>query len=48
MILRVRVLLLVAGIVAFMMAMRTGAEWIRWVGIVCVAGALLLRFVGKR
>ncbi len=46
MIVRIRLLLLVAGVVAFTIAMRGGVEWVRWVGIVLVAAALLLRFVG--
>ncbi len=45
---RVRLLLLVAGVVAFGAALRTGTESLRWVGIVLVAGSLLLRFVGRR
>jgi hypothetical protein len=46
--LRVRLLLLVAGVVAFSIALRGGVEWMRWVGVVLVAAALLLRFVGRR
>ena len=46
MIVRIRLLLLVAGVVAFTYALNTGTEWLRWVGIVCAAVALLLRFVG--
>ncbi len=45
---RVRLLLLIAGIVAFGAALRTGTESLRWVGIVLVAISLLLRFVGTR
>lgn len=46
MITRIRLLLLVAGVVAFTIALRGSVEWLRWVGIVLVAAALLLRFVG--
>ncbi len=45
---RVRVILLVTGVVAFGIALRNGVEWLRWVGIVLVAAALALRFVPKR
>lgn len=45
---RVRLLLLVAGVAAFGAALRSGVEWMRWVGIACVAVALLLRFAQKR
>jgi len=45
---RMRLLLLIAGVVAFGVALRTGTEPMRWVGIVLVAISLLLRFVGKR
>jgi len=48
MIVRIRLLLLVLGIAAFGAALNTGIEWLRWVGIVCAAAALLLRFVGPR
>ncbi len=48
MMLRVRLGLLVAGVVAFSVALRGGIEWMRWVGIVLVAAALALRFVAKR
>jgi protein-S-isoprenylcysteine O-methyltransferase Ste14 len=48
MMVRLRLLLLVAGVVAFSMALRGGVEWLRWVGIVLVAAALLLRFVKRR
>lgn len=46
--LRVRLLLLVAGVVAFWIALRGSVEWLRWVGVVLVAAALLLRFVGRQ
>lgn len=45
MIVRVRLLLLAAGVAAFAYALRTNVEWARWLGIACVAVALLLRFV---
>lgn len=48
MILRLRVALLIGGIGAFAYAMRSESEIARWVGIACVAGALLLRFVKSR
>ncbi len=48
MMLRVRLLLLVAGVVAFSIALRGSVEWLRWVGVVLVAAALLLRFVGRQ
>ncbi|MBL0172474.1 MAG: hypothetical protein IPP90_17525 [Gemmatimonadaceae bacterium] len=48
MMLRVRLLLLVAGAAAFGVAMRSGMEWLRWVGIALVAAALLLRFASRR
>lgn len=45
MIIRLRIGLLALGVIAFTIALRTGVEWLRWVGIVLVAAALLLRFV---
>ena len=48
MMIRVRLLLLVAGVSAFAVALRSGVEWLRWVGIVLVAAALLLRFARRR
>jgi hypothetical protein len=39
--------LLVVGVIAFMYALREENEIARWVGIACVAVALLLRFVRK-
>ena len=47
MIVRIRLLLLVVGVAAFAFALNTGIEWLRWVGIVCAAAALLLRFVPR-
>ena len=48
MMIRVRLLLLVVGILAFAVALRGGVEWMRWVGIGGVAAALLLRFAQRR
>lgn len=45
MIIRVRLALLIIGIGAFAFALRNDNEIARWVGIGCVAIALLLRFV---
>lgn len=47
MIIRLRVLLIVLGVMAFTIAQQTGQEWIRWVGIALVAVALLLRFLKR-
>jgi protein-S-isoprenylcysteine O-methyltransferase Ste14 len=47
MILRLRLALIVLGVAAFTVAQQTGREWIRWVGIVLVASALLLRFLKR-
>ncbi len=44
-ILRLRLLLIVGGVVAFTMAQRTGQEWLRWLGIALVLIALGLRFL---
>lgn len=43
--LRTRLLLLVAGVVAFFLAVRLQNDPLRWLSIVLVAAALLLRFV---
>ena len=48
MILRLRILLLVLGVIAFSVALNQGIEWLRWVGITCAAVALLLRFLPRR
>ena len=48
MIIRIRIALLLLGIIAFAIALNQGIEWMRWVGIVCAAAALLLRFVPKK
>ena len=47
MIVRARVLLIIFGVAAFMLALRTQNEIARWVGIVCVAASLGLRFVKR-
>jgi hypothetical protein len=44
-IVRLRIALLALGVIAFTIALRSGVEWLRWVGIVLVAAALLLRFL---
>jgi len=44
---RVRVALICFGVIAFTIAQQTGREWLRWVGIVLVGSALLLRFVKR-
>jgi uncharacterized membrane protein YfcA len=44
-ILRLRLVLIVGGVVAFTMAQRTGQEWLRWLGIALVLIALGLRFL---
>ncbi|WP_337170596.1 hypothetical protein [Gemmatimonas aurantiaca] len=44
MMLRLRIALILIGVIAFTIAQRTGIEWVRWVGIALVAIALLLRF----
>lgn len=45
--LALRIGLLLAGVVAFTIALRSGHEWIRWVGIALVGGALALRPVKR-
>lgn len=47
MIQRVRVALICFGVIAFSIAQQTGREWLRWVGIVLVAAAFLLRFIRR-
>jgi len=42
-----RLALIGAGIMAFIFALRTGTEWVRWVGIACLAGALIIRLVER-
>ncbi len=42
-----RLSLIGAGVMAFVVALRTGAEWVRWVGIACLAGALIIRVVER-
>ena len=47
MIQRVRIALIAVGVIAFTIAQRTGREWLRWVGVVLVAVAFLLRFARR-
>lgn len=42
---RTRLLLLVAGVIAFFLALRMQYDWLRWASIVLVAAALALRFI---
>ena len=42
-----RLALIGAGVMAFVFAVRTGTEWVRWVGIAGLAGALLLRLIAR-
>lgn len=46
--LQLRVALIGAGVMAFAVALRTGIEWARWVGMACLVVALALRFVARR
>ena len=45
---RLRLVLIGAGVAAFAYALRTGKEGARWLGIALVAVALVLRFVRPR
>lgn len=47
MITRMRIALLATGVIAFTIALRTGIEGLRWLGIVLVGAALFLRFVKR-
>lgn len=47
MMLRARVALIALGVIAFTIAQQTGREWLRWVGIVLVATAFLMRFIKR-
>ena len=42
-----RLALIGAGVMAFVFALRTGTEWVRWVGIACLAAALLIRLIER-
>ena len=42
-----RLALIGAGVMAFVFALRTGTEWVRWVGIGCLAAALIIRLVER-
>ncbi len=48
MMVQVRVALLLLGMIAFVAALQTGIEWLRWLGIAVVIIALLLRFYRPR
>jgi hypothetical protein len=43
----IRLALIGAGVMAFIFALRTGTEWARWVGIACLAVALLIRLIDR-
>jgi hypothetical protein len=45
MIQRLRIALIAVGVIVFTIAQQTGREWLRWLGIVLVGSAFLLRFV---
>lgn len=45
---QLRVFLILVGVIAFTLALRTGTPWLRWVGIAGVAAALALRFLPRR
>jgi cytochrome b len=47
MMVRLRGALICFGVIAFTFAQQTGREWLRWVGIVLVATAFLLRFLKR-
>ncbi len=47
MILRVRIGLLCVGVILFGLALRSGNELLRWVGVASVAASLLLRFAPR-
>lgn len=47
MIIRLRLLLIILGVIAFTVAQQSGREWLRWVGIALVAVAMVLRFVKR-
>jgi hypothetical protein len=42
-----RLALIGAGVMAFVFALRTGTEWVRGVGIACLAGALIIRLIER-
>jgi hypothetical protein len=46
-ILRARIVFLCVGVILFGLALRSGSELLRWIGIGCVAAALLLRFAPR-
>jgi hypothetical protein len=47
-ILRLKLVLIVAAVAAFTVAMRDGMEWLRWVSIGLMVVAFLLRFLKPR
>ena len=42
-----KIALAIAGIVVFMLGVRTGVDLVRWTGVALVAVAFLLRFLGR-
>jgi len=46
--LQLRTLLILLGVIAFTVALRSGIPWLRWVGVAAVAAALALRFLPRR
>ncbi len=44
---RLRLALMLVGLLFFVAGMRTETEWQRWTGISVLAVAVVLRFVGK-
>ncbi len=42
-----RLLLLVSGMLLFGLGIRQGNDALRWVGLGCIAGTLVLRLVGR-
>ena len=42
-----RLLLLVAGMLIFGLGIRQGSDTLRWIGVGCIGGALIVRIVGR-
>ena len=42
-----RLLLLVAGMLLFGVGIRQGSDMLRWIGIGCIGGALVVRMAGR-
>lgn len=42
-----RLLLLVAGMLIYGVGIRQGSDLLRWIGIGCIGGALVVRIVGR-